>query len=180
MCGGAIAQRWPDDQVHEQADGDADAGVEQPREQHRSVIGVAGREDDGRRRGRRGGLIVPPAQPARDESGEHNRADRDGADPEQAARGKRDQAPKTLVATCCTPRRTVPNTVACTVSSAAHGARNCCDRWNTWTATTYAITAARAVLASCAASAHATGSASLARMVALYPSRHRSTAAPEP
>ena len=36
--GAAVAQRRPHEQVDEQADGDADAGVEQPRQQHARVV----------------------------------------------------------------------------------------------------------------------------------------------
>ena len=39
--------------------------------------------------------------------------------------------PSTLAPACCAPRCRVPNTVAWTVRSAAHGAMNACERWNT-------------------------------------------------
>ena len=51
----------------------------------------------------------------------------------------------------------VPNTVACTVSSAAHGARNACAMSNTWSASTQAMTAARTVLNICGAFDHKRG-----------------------
>jgi hypothetical protein len=68
--------------------------------------------------------------------------------------------PNTLAAACCTPRLSVPNTVACTVSSAAHGAMNACARWNTSTARIHATTAATTVFPTCDALAHVTGSCS--------------------
>ena len=40
--GGAVAQRRPHEQVHEQADRDADARVEQARDEHAAVVAVAG------------------------------------------------------------------------------------------------------------------------------------------
>ena len=70
---------------------DADAGVEQPRDQQVAVVAVAGGEDDERRGGRRRRLGAEPAHRAGEQAHEDHDAERERVEPEDAPGGGGDQ-----------------------------------------------------------------------------------------
>ena len=88
--GGAVAQRRPHEQVHEQADRDADARVEQPRDEHAAVVAVAGGQHDERGGGRRRRLGAQPAH-APEAGPRAGRAERERVEAEGAAGGEGEQ-----------------------------------------------------------------------------------------
>ena len=91
MGGAAVAQRRPHEQVDEQADGDADAGVEQPRQEHARVVARAGGQhhERGGRRGR--GLGPQPAHRAGDQADEDREPERQRVEAEDAPERERDE-----------------------------------------------------------------------------------------
>ena len=87
----AVAQRRPDQQVHEQADRDPDQRVRQPRAEHAQVAAVAGQQDD-ERGGRCGGrLVAQRARRARGHRQQQHHAQRRCVDPEHGSGGEGEQ-----------------------------------------------------------------------------------------
>ena len=158
MRGAAVAQRRPYEQVDEHADRDADPDVEQPRGQHPAVIGVAGCEHDDRGRGGRGRLAAQAAHGAGDEADQHGDAERHGADPEDVPGREGHEDADDRRRHLLRAVRSVPKTVAWTVSSAAHGARNGWATSSRECAIIQARAAASAVLASWSALVQSIGS----------------------
>ena len=102
--GGPVAQRWPHQQVHQQAHRDPDPGVDQPVRQHPAVADVAGGEHDHGSRGR-GHRRAQSGHGASQHSGQHGWPRvRGRRSPNSCHAPEAMSTPSTLAPACWAPR----------------------------------------------------------------------------